>query len=65
MAKPLRRSRTNRMIGGVCGGIAEAMGWSPGVVRFLFVLISIFSAGFPGTIVYLVLWVVIPVEGQG
>jgi phage shock protein C len=52
------------MIAGVCGGIAETMGWSPGIVRLLFVLISLFTTGVPGTIVYLILWLIIPEEGS-
>jgi phage shock protein C len=58
----LKRSRRNRMIGGVCAGIAEALGWSPTRVRVLYVLVSILSAAFPGTLVYIVLWIVIPSE---
>jgi phage shock protein C len=57
--QPLRRSR-DRMIAGVCGGIAEWVGWDPTLVRILYVLVSIFSAAFPGIIVYLVLWVIMP-----
>ena len=57
---PLYRSRKWSIIGGVCGGIAEWLGWSPTWVRFLYVLVSICSAGFPGTIVYIILWIVIP-----
>ena len=48
------------MIAGICGGIAEWLGWSPTWVRFLYVIVSIISAGFPGTIVYIVLWLIIP-----
>lgn len=48
------------MIAGVCGGIAEWLGWSPTWVRFLYVLISILSVAFPGIIVYIILWVVMP-----
>jgi phage shock protein C len=48
------------MIAGVCGGIAEFLGWSPTWVRVLYVVVSILSVGFPGTIVYIVLWLVIP-----
>lgn len=59
---PLRRSRRHHVLGGVCGGIADWLGWSPGVVRLLYVLISILSAAFPGIIVYLVLWIVVPQE---
>lgn len=57
---PLYRSRKNRIIAGVCGGLAEWLGWSPSWVRLLYVLISIFSAAFPGLIVYIILWVVVP-----
>jgi phage shock protein C len=48
------------MIAGVCGGIAESLGWDVTMVRLLYVLVSIFSAAFPGLIVYLILWVVAP-----
>ena len=57
---PLWRSSRYRMLGGVCGGIAEWLGWSPTVVRVLYVLVSILSAAFPGILVYIVLWIVLP-----
>jgi phage shock protein C len=56
----LRRSRANKMIAGVCGGIAEWMDWDPTLVRLGYVLLSILSAAFPGLLVYLVLWLVTP-----
>ncbi|HEU4520958.1 MAG TPA: PspC domain-containing protein [Thermoanaerobaculia bacterium] len=56
----LYRSRRYSIIGGVCGGIAEWLGWSPTWVRFLYVVISILSAAFPGTIAYIIMWVVVP-----
>ena len=59
MKKPLRRSR-NRMIGGICAGLAEWLGWDVTLVRVLYAVISLLSAAFPGTIVYLLLWVIIP-----
>lgn len=55
----LTRSR-NAWLFGVCGGLAEWLGWSPTVVRILYVLVSILSAAFPGIIVYLVLWLLMP-----
>ncbi len=58
-SKRLRKSR-NRMIAGVCGGIAEWLGWDPALVRVLYVLVSIFSAAFPGILVYIILWLVMP-----
>ena len=58
----LLRSRRNRMIAGVCGGIADSLGWSPTSVRILYVLLSIISVAFPGILVYIVLWLVMPEE---
>ena len=57
---PLYRSRRNRMIAGVCGGLAEWLGWSPSWVRLLYILVSVLSIAFPGIIVYIILWVVMP-----
>ena len=57
--RKLFRSR-DRMIAGVCGGIAEWIGWPATRIRVLYVVISILSAAFPGTLVYLILWVVMP-----
>lgn len=50
----------NREIAGVCAGIAEYFGWDIGLVRLTYLLISIFSAAFPGILVYIVLWIVMP-----
>jgi phage shock protein C len=62
-ANPLRRSRQHRMIAGVCGGLASWLGWDPTLVRVLYVVVSVLSAAFPGVLVYVVLWVVMP-EGD-
>lgn len=59
-SRGLRRSREDRWIAGVCGGIAEHYGWSPNVVRFLYAVISILSTAFPGTLFYLLLCVLVP-----
>jgi phage shock protein PspC (stress-responsive transcriptional regulator) len=58
--KRLARSR-NRMIAGVCGGIADYLGWDPTVVRIVYILLSIFTF-FSGALAYLVLWIVMPEE---
>jgi phage shock protein PspC (stress-responsive transcriptional regulator) len=58
----LYRSRRQRIIAGVCGGIAEAIGWPVFRVRVLYVLVSILSAAFPGILVYLLLWIIVPNE---
>ncbi|HEY7600946.1 MAG TPA: PspC domain-containing protein [Methylomirabilota bacterium] len=57
---PLHRSRQHKMIAGVCGGIAEWLGWDPTVVRILYVVVSVLSAAFPGIIVYVALWILMP-----
>ncbi|HYO15139.1 MAG TPA: PspC domain-containing protein [Thermoanaerobaculia bacterium] len=59
---PLYRSRRHKMIAGVCGGIADWLGWSPTAVRVVYVILSIASIGFPGSIAYLILWFVMPKE---
>lgn len=59
---PLHRSRRHKIIAGVCGGIADWLGWRPTTVRILYVLLSLCSAGFPGTIVYILLWIVLRKE---
>lgn len=61
----LTRSRSDRMIAGVCGGIAEYFGWDPTLVRIVYVIGSLLSAAFPGTLAYIILWVVMPDEGWG
>jgi phage shock protein C len=58
----LTRSKSDRMIAGVCGGLARWLGWDSTAVRILYVLISIFSVAFPGMIVYLILALVMPSE---
>jgi phage shock protein C len=58
--RPLRRSRRHRMIAGVCGGIAEWLGWDPTLVRVLYVVGSILSVAFPGILVYVILWIIVP-----
>lgn len=59
-AMPLSRSTHDCMIGGVCGGLARWLDWDPTLVRILYVLVSIFSAAFPGMLVYIILWAVMP-----
>jgi phage shock protein C len=56
----LYRSRHNKILAGVCGGLADWLGWRPTTVRVAYVLVSLLSAGFPGILVYLILWLVMP-----
>lgn len=59
--KRLTRS-SNRVIAGVCAGLANYLGWNPTHVRIAYVLLSIISAAFPGILVYIVLWILMPSE---
>lgn len=56
--KKLTRS-ANRMLAGVCGGLADYFGWDATVVRILYALATVFTA-FSGVIIYLILWIVMP-----
>ncbi len=58
--KRLYRSKNERMIAGVCGGLAEYMGVDPTVVRLIFVAAVL--AGLAGVLIYLILAVVVPLE---
>ena len=55
----LKKSK-DKMIAGVCGGIAEWQGWDPTLVRIGYVLVSVFSAAFPGILVYIILMLIMP-----
>ena len=59
MAARLRKSN-DKILGGVCGGIAEWLGWDATLVRILYVIVSIASIAFPGILIYLVLWLIMP-----
>ncbi|HVR81278.1 MAG TPA: PspC domain-containing protein [Luteimonas sp.] len=61
--RPFTRSRHDRMLAGVMGGIAQRSGWNSTLLRVIYVILSIASAAFPGILVYLILWLLIPEEG--
>jgi phage shock protein C len=60
MNKKLTRSTTDRMIAGVCGGLAEYFDLDPAIVRLVFLLFTL--AGGAGPLIYLVLWIIMPLE---
>lgn len=60
-SKKLRRSRTNKQLAGVCGGLAGYFGISAKRLRVMFFIVILFS-GFTGFWIYLFLWMVIPLE---
>lgn len=57
--KKLYRS-SNRVLGGVCGGIAEYFSVDPTLIRVLYAILSLFSAGFPGLLLYIILMILVP-----
>lgn len=65
VSNPLRRSQNHRIIAGVCGGIAEWLGWNVTLVRILYFVVSVLSAAFPGLLAYVILWALMPQAGSG
>jgi len=59
--QPLRRSRRNRVIAGVCGGLGEFFGVSATWFRLAF-LIALLPGGIPGFLIYLIIWIIVPSE---
>ena len=62
-SRTLSRARNDRMLAGVVGGIAARFGWNSTLLRVVYVIVSIASAAFPGILVYLILWLLMPEEG--
>jgi phage shock protein PspC (stress-responsive transcriptional regulator) len=62
-ARPgLRRSREKRMIAGVIGGLSDRFDLNVTMLRVVYVVVSLLSAAFPGILVYLLLWIIVPLE---
>ena len=59
--KRLTRSQ-DQWIAGICGGIAQYFGWDKNLTRMIWLLLTLFTAGFPGIIAYIVLWILMPKE---
>lgn len=57
--KKLYRS-SNRILAGVCGGIAEYLGVDPTLIRAIYVVLSLFTVGFPGLLLYIILMILMP-----
>ena len=60
--KKLKRS-TNKILAGVCGGIAEYFEVDPTLIRVAYAALSIFTTGFPGLLLYLILMLIMPAAG--
>ena len=59
----LRRPRRGRMIAGVVAGLADRFGMDRTLARVIYVVVSILSAAFPGILIYVLCWLIIPEEG--
>jgi phage shock protein C len=64
VSRPLRRSTANRQIAGVVGGLAEYFGVDATLLRVVYVIGSIVSAAFPGALIYVLLWMLIPEDSS-
>lgn len=62
MAKRLYRSTSQKMLGGVCGGLAEYFDMDPSLIRLIFVAVCLMTAVLPMTFFYLIAWIVVPIE---
>jgi len=61
MDKKLKRSK-NQIIAGVCAGFADYIGWDVTLVRAIYAVLSIASVGFPGIVLYIILWLIMPLD---
>ena len=64
MEKKLYRSRADKKISGVCGGLGQYLNIDPTLVRVLYVVLSLFTTCFPGLILYILLAIIIPEEPE-
>jgi len=62
MAKKLYRSKTKKMIAGVCGGLADYLDMDANLMRLLFVAIALLTALLPMVIFYIIAWIIVPME---
>ena len=60
MAKKLYRSNSDKMLFGVCGGLADYFDMDSTVIRVLYAVITLFTGGFPGIILYIVMGLIMP-----
>ena len=64
MNKKLYRSFANKKLSGVCGGIAEYFDLDPTIIRILWVVLTLFSAAFPGILAYIICALIMPQQNQ-
>jgi phage shock protein C len=61
--RKLYRSRTNRKLAGICGGLAQYFNLDATLIRVLFVVLAVLGGS--GLVIYLVMWIIVPNEPQG
>jgi len=59
--KQLKRSLNDKMLAGVCGGLAQYLGLDPSLVRIVYAILTVFTA-FAGLIIYILMWIIVPEE---
>ena len=64
MAKKLTRSTSDRWIAGICGGIGEYLEIDPNVIRVIWVIVTVLTGFIAGIIIYILLWIILPEQGQ-
>ncbi len=64
MKRKLTRSRSDRMLGGVLGGLAEYLNIDSVLVRIIYCALSLFTAGFPGILLYIIMLILVPEESR-
>jgi phage shock protein C len=62
MSKKLYRSEREKMLGGVCGGLAEYLDIDVNIMRLLFIAAGLLTVLFPMVIFYIIAWIIVPVE---
>ena len=62
MTKKLYRSEREKMLGGVCGGLAEYLNIDVNIMRLLFIATALLTVLFPMIIFYIIAWIIVPVE---
>lgn len=58
----LYRSSTDKVLAGVCGGLGDYFNIDPTIIRIIYVLLTVFSAAFPGVVAYIIMALIIPQE---
>ncbi len=62
--KRLMRSKNNRMVAGICGGIGEYFGIDANIIRVVWIVITALSGFLPGILAYVLVWLVVPEGGE-